>query len=403
MIARFRQLHPMQRLAVVLWFWLVVGVSGRVAASKPFVQSVMPIYLDAAQRWQRGADLYEYVPPHDVYRNPPGVAAAFVPFTWLPERLAGLAWRWLSAAVFLVGLVAWVRHGLPRPLKPWESGLLVALTVPFALPSLNNGQTNLVIIGLLLLGVTAVARARGWAAGAWLALASYVKVYPAAVAMLLAAAAPRRVVPKFALACVVLVVLPFLFQSAGYVEGQYRSFRDASISGDRTLADLPRAPRDLYLVLRVWATPPSQEVYTGVKLGVAAGMAALVVLVWRRTRDMKHVAPLALGLGCVWMTVLGPATEVHTYTLLGPSASLAVVFAVADRRWGWAAVAAVGWALLISPVVRDMFPRGGPFQAMGPQPVGGVLLLAVIVREALRKPAAVIAAPRAAEPLRAAA
>ena len=154
---------------------------------------------------------------------------------------------------------------------------------------------------------------------------------------------------------------------------------------------------------RVWATPPSQEVYTGIKLGVAAGMAALVLLVWRRTRDMKHVAPLALGLGCVWMTVLGPATEVHTYTLLGPTAAAAVVFAIADRRWGTVAVAAVGWALLISPVVRDMFPRGGPFQAMGPQPVGGVLLLGVIVRQALLRTGAVGAKPQAAEERRMAA
>ena len=121
MIAWFRGLHPMQRLAVVMWFWLIVGVSGRVAVSKPFVQSVMPIYLDAGQRWVAGEDLYAFKPPHDVYRNPPGIAAGFVPFTWMPQRVAGLAWRWLSAAVFLVGLVAWTRHGLPRPLKPWES------------------------------------------------------------------------------------------------------------------------------------------------------------------------------------------------------------------------------------------------------------------------------------------
>ncbi|HUR53498.1 MAG TPA: glycosyltransferase family 87 protein, partial [Gemmataceae bacterium] len=353
---------------------------------------------DAGHRWTAGEDLYAYKPPLDVYRNPPGIAAGFVPFTWMPERGAGLAWRWLSAAVFLVGLVAWARHGLPRPLKPWESGLLVALTVPFALPSLNNGQTNLIIIGLLLLGVTAVARTRHTAAGSWLALASYVKVYPAAVAMLLAAVSPKKLAPRFAVACGLLVALPFLFQSAGYVSGQYRSFRDASIAGDRTLAELPRAPRDLYLVLRVWATPPSQEVYTAIKLGAATGMAALVLLVWRRTRDMKSVAPLALGLGCVWMTVLGPATEVHTYTLLGPTTAAAVVFAIADRKWGMVALAVVGWALLISPVIRDMFPKGGPFQAMGPQPVGGVLLLVAIVWQAIRKPVEVVATPQAAEP-----
>lgn len=382
MIAWFRRLHPMQRVALVLWFWLIVGVTARVALSKPTSQTVVTIYLDAALRWQRGEDMYAHKPPLDVYRNPPGIAAGFVPLTFLPERAAAVAWRWVSVAVFLTGLVAWTRRGLPRPLTPRESGLLVALTVPFALPSLNNGQSNLILIGLLLHGVTAVAR--GLSGGGWLAAATYVKVYPAAVALLLVPVTPRKLVPRFALALALFTAAPFLFQGAEYVGGQYRSFYHASANGDRTLAELPRAPRDLYLVLRVWATPPSLQAYTAFKLTVAAAMAGLVLLVWRRTRDLRTTAPLALGLGCLWMTVLGPATEVHTYTLVGPTAAAAVVFAIADRKWVTTAVAAVGWALMISPVIRDMFPNGGPFQAMGPQPVGGVLLLGVIVREALR-------------------
>lgn len=399
MIVWFRRLHPLQRVAFVMWFWLVVGVSARVAVSKPNAQTVVPIYLDAAQRWQRGEDLYAPKPPMDVYRNPPGIAAGFVLFTWMPERVAGLTWRWLSTAVFLTGLLAWVRHGLPRPLKPWESGTLIALTVPFALPSLNNGQTNLVIIGLLLHGVTAVARGAN-SAGGWLAAASYVKVYPAAVALLVMLVSPKKLAPRFVVACALFAAAPFLFKSADYVAGQYRSFGDAATNDDRTFAGLGRAPRDLYLVFRVWATPPTQQVYTAIKLTVAAGMAVLVLLVWRRTRDLRTVSPLALGLGCVWMTVLGPAVEAHTYTLVGPTAAAAVVFGIADRRWVTAALAATGWALMMSPVVRDMFPNGGPFQAMGPQPVGGVLLLAVLVREAIRKPAATSATPRAAEPIK---
>jgi hypothetical protein len=216
--------------------------------------------------------------------------------------------------------------------------------------------------------------------------------------MLLATVAPKRILPRFVLACLVLALVPFLFQKPGYVAGQYRSFQQAAANGDRTFAELPRAPRDLYLVLRVWATPPSKDVYNAFKVGVAVGMALLVVRVWQRTGDMRTVAPLSLGLGCVMMTVLGPATEVHTYTLLGPTAAAAVVFAIAEGRRLATGIAVLGWALLISPVVRDMFPRGGAFQALGPQPVGGMLLLGMLVREALRlQPPVVPVTPQVVE------
>jgi hypothetical protein len=386
-IARwFRGLHPLQRLAVVAWVTLLLGVGGRVTFSPPGAGSVVPIYLHAAQQWADGADLYAPAWPLDMYRNPPWVAAAFVPFTWVPVKAASLLWLGLSTAVFLVALVTWVRHGLPRPLSAGESGAVFVLAALLVFSSLNNGQTNLILTGFLLLGATAAARGSGPAAGLWLALAAGIKLFPAAAGLLVAAAFPRRVLPWFVLALAAVAAAPFALADADYVIAQHRGFRDLLAGDDRTFADFGRAPRDLFLVLRVWFEPPSREVYRGIQFGAAAVMFGLVVLAARRVGEPRYVSTLALNLGCVWMTVLGPASEAHTYTMLGPTAAAVAVLAFADRNrsGGRAAfvLAAAGAALLISPVLRDMFPNGSQYQKPGPHPVGGLLVLAAVLLDA---------------------
>jgi hypothetical protein len=383
---RFLALHPLQRLAVVAWVALILGVGGRIALSKPGAGSVLPIYLHAAERWSAGADLYAPAWPLDLYRNPPWVAAAFVPLTWLPVKVAALAWLALSAGVFLVALAVWVRHGLPRPPSAAEIGAVFTLAAPLVLSSLNNGQANLILTGFLLLGATAAARGSGPAAGLWLALAAAVKLFPVAAGLLIAAAFPRRVLPWFAVALAGIAVAPFALADSEYVLAQHRGFRDLLTADDRTFADFGRAPRDLFLVLRVWSEPPSREVYRAVQLGTAVAMFGLVVLAAWRVREPRYVSSLGLHLGCVWMTVLGPASEAHTYTMLGPTAAAIAVLAFADRKrpGGRLAfgLAAAGAALLVAPVVRDMFPNGSAFQRLGPHPVGGLLVLAAVLIDA---------------------
>lgn len=372
----FRALHPLQRVALIVWFWLVVGTLGRVAVGSVWSNSVVPIYLLGADRWVTGTDLYLPTWPLDVFRNPPGFAAAFVPLTWVPHRVAALVWRILSLGLFLVALNRWLRNGLPRPLTPGETGAVYLLTAVLVLPSLNNGQTNLIVTGMLLFGVTAFAEGRWAAAGAWLAFGGSIKLYPFAVGLLVASAYPRRVLPAMLLTCAAAFAFPFAFADSAYVWEQYRSFVRVIGSDDRTMAEMSRASRDLFLILRTWFAPPSIEVYRGIQLTAAAMMAGLVLLTAHRTRDSRKVGTLALALGCCWMTVLGPGTEVHTYTLLGPSAAAAVVLATSRAQ---RVLALVGYLFVISPIIRDMFPNGTPFHALGPQPFGGLLVLTAVV------------------------
>jgi hypothetical protein len=388
---RFRRLHPLQQLALVVWVAIIAGVAGRVAFGPLRSQTVVPIYLNAAERWTRGEDVYAVQPPLDIYRYPPPVTPLFVPLTWVPERVAGLAWRAIGVAVLLTGLGVWVRHGLSRPLTGGQRGAVFALAALPTLPSLNNGQVNVLLAGLLLLGATAAARSRGVRAGLWLAVAAVVKVYPVAAALLIALGRPRRIVAAVLIGCAVLAAVPFLFHNPEPVADEYRTFVRLMRSDDRTQGDPKRWPRDALLLLRVWAAAPPVEAYRALQLAVAAGMAGLVLSVTRRTRDPRVLAPLGMHLGCVWMTVFGPATETHTYTLLGPTAAATVVLAWPGRwRFG---LALAGYGLLVSPTIRDMFPNGVAWQLLAPQPLGALLILAVVVREAVRQPGTPVQVP----------
>jgi hypothetical protein len=376
-------LYSLQRVAIVVWVLLIAGVIGRVAFSKPGSQSVVPIYRIASERWLRGDDLYADQRPLDLYRNPPGFAAAFVPFSMLPPKLVEISWRLLSASVFLFALGRWTRFGLPRQLTPGETAAVFLLVAPLALASLNNGQTNLIVAGFLLFGAADAAQGRWHAAGLWFAAAAGVKMYPLAIALLVGLISPRRFLPWLVLGCVGFAIVPFVCQRPEYVLDQYRSMKDSTGADDRALAELERAPRDLFLVLRVWFEAPPVEAYSAFKLLVAGGMAVLVW--WQARRSAIRTAVLsALNLGCLWITVLGPATETHTYTLLAPTAAIVMVFAYAEKSIIRRVVAIVGYTLLISPVVRDMFPNGVAWQILAPQPIGAMLLLFVVMWDAWR-------------------
>src|SRR5262245_17562272 len=185
MLTRFRALPLSTRIAVGVWAALLLGVCGRVLLAKPRSGTVVPIYLAAGERWAAGEDLYAPHPELDVYRNPPGVAAAFVPFTYLPEKAAGVAWRLFGAAVFLVGLVRFRRDVVPD-LSANRAGVMLALAAVVALPAVNNGQVNLLIAGAVLNGTAAVAGRRWWEAAGWFGLGGWLKVYPLAAGLLTA-------------------------------------------------------------------------------------------------------------------------------------------------------------------------------------------------------------------------
>ena|SRR5579872_5948336 len=371
----FDAMHPAQKFAVFCWVAVVGVILGRVAFSSQLPPSVVPVYESAAHRWINSEDLYEYRYPWDVYRYPPCFAPSFVPFTHLPFRLGELLWRSLSIAVMLTGLWLWARHGLQ--LSPGQRGALFVLALPLCLNSLGNGQVNILLLGLLLHGAFAALCLRGKAAGSFVALATAIKVYPIAVGLLLGCAYPKRIVVWLVLAIAFLAAFPFLLAPADYVAGQYRRFAESVGADTRREVDHPYPPRDLYLVMRNYLVVPSDRNYEIIVLTVAAAMAGLVGFTAYKLQDSHSALILAFDLGCIWMTVFGPATEPPTYALLAPTAAACIILnRQSPMRF---ALAIISYLLLIAPVIRDFFPNGRPFHNLGIQPLGGLLLLGVLL------------------------
>ncbi len=349
------------RLGLALWAVLAVVVGVRVLVQQPGRASVVPIYLKAGEVWRAGGDLYAPT-GLDVYRYPPGFAAAFAPLTHLPEKLAAVGWRLLGVGVLVVGLLRLARHTV---LTPVGTGWLLGLAALLSLAAVNNGQVNTLLAGAAVNGTVEVLRRRWWRAAGWFALGAWVKVYPLAVGLL--AAVPRlRLVGPLVVVTAAGFLLPFAVANPEYVAGQYRRMAEVARGEDRSDAPPDRRPRDWTVI--PW-TYLGRTVSGGERLAVSLAVAAALAAATAWRRDPL----LALPLGCGWMTAFGPATEGNTYAVLaGPAAWVCVAPGPAWGRW----VGRVGCGLLVSVVLRGAVPAVGDFELLGVQPVGAVLVMA---------------------------
>lgn len=360
------------RIAVGVWIALLVGVFVRVLIQPPMTQSVVPIYLYAGEQWRAGGPLYHQKTGMDLYRNPPGVAALFAPLSLLPPKPAALLWRLACVLAYLAGVRSLVRDLLP-PLTAGRRAVVWVSAAVLAIPAVNNGQINLMIVAAALLGAGACARERWWAAAWWLAFAGWFKVYPLAVGLLCVLVAPRQLGWRLAVTTAVLFGLPFLLQHPTFVWDRHVEFVHEMKTDDRTGAEVSflRAPRDWTVLPRVWfdvAVP--RAISQPVALAAAAGLAA-VVWVGRRS---GFLPPLLLGL--LWIVLFGPATEMNTYSVLAPVAGSVAV----GSRSKW--VSACGWVasgLLLAAVVRGSFPSDAAFKLVELQPIAALLLLAGVI------------------------
>ncbi len=369
--------------------WLTAGtVVGIRVGMQPGRQSVYPIYARAAQHWLERGDLYLLTDLDKVscnaFRYSPLAAACLTPFRCLPDGAAEFLWRVLNLGVFLGALAWWSRSGLPRRCTRRQRAMLFLLVLPLALGNVNNGQSNLLVLGLLLTGVTAAATCRWNLAAGAVALACLFKIYPVAVGLLLAAIYPRPFSLRFVAALAIGLILPFAFQDPGYVWAQYQAWALNLRLDDRHAWAVEAGYRDLSLLFRVYLSPLSPETYRLVQLAAALGVLGLCVAAHRAEWPPRRLTAWLLALACVWMTVFGAATESSTYVLLAPSLAWALVESREDKSRG---LLLASYGLLLATQLANWIPgASGKVQALGPQPLAGLLLLAALLVGNVRRP-----------------
>jgi hypothetical protein len=388
-----------ERWVVVLWVAGLVGIGVRMLLMPPGARTLWPVYELAGRNWAAGADLYPRQPQgpgYPLFRYSPSVALLLAPPAALPGKWGDLCWRLLNAAALLGGLFALARAIVPATLTRRQTAALLALMLPAGIGHLSNGQCNALVIGLVLLAFAAAAARRWNLAAAALAVASLFKLYPVAAGLLLALLYPRRFGPRFLAALILGAALPFAFADPDYVLRQYDLWFRYALTEDRSGWVLDGTNVDFHLLYRVWLGPMSLTTYRAAEVAAGVAFAGLCLAARRSGRPERRRLTLALGLACVWMTVLGPATESPTYLLLAPCVAWGVLA-------GWAEPARpvvrllmlASYALFLSVQVAGL--SGTLFYAyrtLGPQPLAGLLyLVALLWHEWTWRPAAPALAP----------
>src|SRR5579875_1567613 len=322
------------RTAILVWSLILVVICVR-AVVQPYKRTLFTTWEQAGADWEQGRDLYRkfWSADQDQFRYSPLAAALLVPFHHMPLRLGSVVWRLLNAATLLGGFALWLQAA-PLSRTRRQQAILFLLLAPLSLSSLNNGQPNPLIIGLLLAALAA-AEAEYWSLAAVLiSLPTAVKVYPLAIGLLLAAVYPRRFALRLLLALVLTALLPFAFQRWDYVQTQYVQWLQRLGEDHRWDWPLHMAYRDLWLLIRLFHVPLTPRGYLGVQLASAAGCAALCLAARLRGWPRRDVLAVILVLGTCWMTLCGPATESSTYILLAPALAWTVQRAESER-WPW--------------------------------------------------------------------
>jgi len=335
----------------------------------------LDIFLPAGERWFRGELLYTNWRGF-VYS--PLAAAAFAALAALPARVAVVAWLSLNCAVFLGGFAALLRTTQRWPRERAFHGVAFILLIPLGLGNLDVLQANPLLIGLLMFAVAGV-RTERWIFSAFcIGIATYLKIYPLAIGMLLALVAPPRYTVALLLALIVMGLATFLFQHADYVCGQYKMWIVTRAADNRLKYSLKDAPVDLsFLLVWIGGLPISGVAYRLLE-ALSGGAAAFLVFLGRRQSwSRERLLSGIFCLGAIWMTLFGPATEWFTYILLAPAVVMATVDAFARPRSAWmrAAVSTAFGLLLWAAFQHSFRPQLKGVWSMAVPPVAALVFL----------------------------
>jgi hypothetical protein len=367
--------------AVLAWIGLLTGIAVH-AHLHPATHTVFDIYAQAARNWWAGRDLY--VRQNDYFRYSPLLAISFTPFAVLPDAWGTPLWKVFNCAFFAVALGIWSRRILPKDLSRSELAALFSLVLPLSMHSMYIGQANMMMLGAMLLALAAAAEGRwSWSAG-WLAWATLIKGYPLALGALLAAQSPRRFAPRFALAIVIGLLLPFAGQAPATVAAQYRSWFD-HLGASTSL--MPERSRSLDHLLATYHHALSPRVFSC--LGLLTGAIVLGLILARRpvVADPRQRLQRSFLLFVFWLVLFGPAVEACTYAVTSPVVSWELVNSF-RRRTSWALRSVlIASLLLMGPLVTDAF---GPAirrlgNEQGFQPIGALLFVGYVLLETLKR------------------
>ena len=335
-------------------------------------------YLRGAHHWIEGDAIYSFK-PNKGFVYSPLAAVFFTVLTVVPVAVANIVWRMLSAGILLGGIWSVLKIGPFSDIPGHLRGLVFLLILPVAAGNLDSGQANPLVIGLLMIALSA-AYSRRWTLAAFaVAGAFYWKIYPLVLGMLLVLVAPQKFSWRLVLALIVMGMLPFLFQKPDYVLQQYHQWMVTRLVDNRLNYPLEIAPLDLWLLLvRLGTLPLGESGYQILRLAAGAAIAGFCLYGGWKGWSKERILGGIFCFACVWMLLLGPASESLTYLILVPAGAIAVVESFSLRLSPFSRIAAViGYGFLLLAILRVGFvPRWQSGWILALQPIGALFILA---------------------------
>jgi len=304
-------------VAMGLWAVALV-VSAAHVWKKPHAGTVYKDFEAGGARWLASQNLY---PKVDEYIYSPFAAAFFAPFAMLPDRAGGILWRALAVTVYAMAFSAWLKRG--RGTAPECAALAWIFLLPLSVGDVFNGQANPLVIGLLMLAVVECRREHWIGAALSVAFATYFKVYPLSIGLLLAVLHPRKFPGPLVLALAGIFVVSLVLQQPDYVLKQYGNWVHTLGQDPRRTLNYFGTYRDFWLLLRVLRVPISVQGWAILQALSGAGVAGWLYVTQRRGASAEQLDFLLLTMGTCWMLLFGPATESATYVIAAPPVVLA--------------------------------------------------------------------------------
>jgi Glycosyltransferase family 87 len=309
------------RAAWIAWTALFATISILILAGSD--HSVVSTYRDATLQWFAGRDIYTDTGHGFLYL--PVAAILFAPFAWLPPAACEIAWRLVAIGGFAIGV--------RRLGKITEGGrsdstfaILTLASLPPAMACARNGQSTLIMAGLMMSACVDLAEGRRGRAVLCATLAVALKPL-AVVLLLLAPFFDRRLAWRAALGFVAVLCLPFVTQRPAYVLDQYmkcaQMFRASSHCG---MIELWAQP---FSVLGLLGINVPESAQTAIRLLAAGGAIGLCLAARSRTTSTR-AAEYLLAISVLYILLFNPRTENNTYAMLGPVIGVSLVAALAS-------------------------------------------------------------------------
>jgi hypothetical protein len=329
--------------SLVLWIvWFACTIPPVVLNVRKMMSSGSPLgalveYTYYIQQFWAGQPIYV---PHDLhgFHYLPATLILVTPLTWLGLPATGATVGLLSVAA-MTASVCYLCRVLFGSRALIIAGVILGLSAMPATTSLQLVQFQIFMTASVIAASAAAARGRYWEMSLWLILGIAIKPLGTVLALLAACLFPRCRLPLI-VAVIVLVLLPYAFQDAGYVTGEYANYVGQ-------LWHISEAPP------MEWANQADFPVFWehfGVDLGAGTRMvirlgavlatliAAIRLASWR---SAKATGFGLLILSVTFIALFNPKQEQYSFIVVAPALAALTMLLLLRNAFDW-----LGWLWL---------------------------------------------------------